>query len=82
VSKKGLLHHHHIEQLKLDFVESPGQNNSSQNKAEVKMLKTENKSLKKELNRKDKVMTETAVLLVLRKKCAKSGEPTMTTRNE
>jgi capsule polysaccharide export protein KpsE/RkpR len=81
VVKKGL-YPHHIEQWKLDFVESPVQDNSFQNKAEVKTLKTENKSLKKELNRKDKALAETAALLVLQKKCAKSGEPTRTTRNE
>ena len=35
---------------------------------EVKILKNENKALKKELNRKDKALAETAALLVLQKK--------------
>ncbi len=65
--QKGL-YPHHIEQWKLDFIEGSAQDNSVQNKTEVKTLKTENKSLKKELNRKDKALAETAALLVLQKK--------------
>ena len=65
--QKGL-YPHHIEQWQQDFVNGSAQDNSVQNKAEVKTLKTENKSLKKELNRKDKALAETAALLVLQKK--------------
>ena len=35
---------------------------------EVRTLKKENKSLKKDLNRKEKALAETAALLVLKKK--------------
>jgi hypothetical protein len=35
---------------------------------EAKRLRHENKALKKELNRKDKALAETAALLVLQKK--------------
>ena len=59
---------HHIEQWKLDFVNGSAADSSTKNVSQVKMLKTENKNLKKELNRKDKALAETAALLVLQKK--------------
>ncbi|WP_221898548.1 hypothetical protein [Bathymodiolus japonicus methanotrophic gill symbiont] len=42
----------------------------------LKQLRSENKKLKKELNRKEKALAETAALLVLRKKagCALGGK--------
>lgn len=65
--EKGLFAHH-VKQWKEDFL-SGGLNNSSQSKqSNVKELKQENKALKKELNRKDKALAETAALLVLQKK--------------
>jgi transposase len=58
---------HHIKQWKLDFIQG-----STQKKAvspsEIKILKHENNALKKELNRKEKALAETAALLVLKKK--------------
>jgi transposase-like protein len=59
---------HHVEKWKQDFVNGSGQDNSVQNKATVKTLKAQNGSLRKELNRKDKALAETAALLVLQKK--------------
>lgn len=61
---------HHVNQWKLDFVSDRGQNNRPVARSEVKSLKSENKALKKELNRKDKALAETAALLVLQKKVA------------
>jgi transposase-like protein len=56
---------HHIEQWKADFTK--GQR-VSKNPTESKKLKAEIKILKREINRKDKALAETAALLVLQKK--------------
>lgn len=55
---------HHIKQWKQDFIGGAKANTPS----EAKSLKLENKVLKKELDRKDKALAETAALLVLQKK--------------
>jgi transposase len=62
------LYPHHIKQWKLDFVAGNTQKQKAISPSEVKTLKHENQSLKKELNRKDKALAETAALLVLKKK--------------
>jgi transposase-like protein len=59
---------HHVKQWKLDFVNGSAQSTQAASGAEIKTLKAENKALKKELNRKDKALAETAALLVLQKK--------------
>lgn len=59
---------HHVKQWKLDFVNGNTQKTKTLSPAEMKTLKHENKALKKELNRKDKALAETAALLVLQKK--------------
>jgi len=59
---------HHLEQWKLDFVNGSTTNSSAKDVSQMKILKTDNKNLKKELNRKDKALAETAALLVLQKK--------------
>jgi len=59
---------HHVNQWKLDFSSGKAQENRTIFNAEIKALKQENKSLKKNLNRKDKALAETAALLVLQKK--------------
>ena len=59
---------HHIEQWKLGFVNGSAVNSNAKDVSQMKILKTENKNLKKELNRKDKALAETAALLVLQKK--------------
>ena len=56
---------HHLKQWKRDFI----QPKEKPSKAPDTHLKKEIKSLKKELNRKDKALAETAALLVLSKKC-------------
>ncbi len=59
---------HHVTQWKLDFANGNQSDNKPVSRNEVKTLKNENKALKKELNRKDKALAETAALLVLQKK--------------
>jgi len=61
------IHLHHLTQWKKGFISSK-QVRSPADKAELKALKNENKALKKEVNRKDKALAETAALLVLQKK--------------
>ena len=62
------LYPHHITQWKLDFINGNEPKQKAVSPSEIKLLKHENKSLKKELNRKDKALAETAALLVLKKK--------------
>lgn len=59
---------HHVNQWKLDFVSGNAAKEKVASPSEMKVLKHENKTLKKELNRKDKALAETAALLVLQKK--------------
>jgi transposase len=59
---------HHVKQWKLDFINGHSAKQKTVSPSEIKILKHENKSLKKELNRKDKALAETAALLVLKKK--------------
>jgi transposase len=62
------LYPHHIQQWKHDFIGGVGVDVNVKGQSETKHLKQENKALKKELNRKDKALAETAALLVLQKK--------------
>lgn len=55
---------HHVSQWKQDFISGVTANNRS----DAKSLKGEVRELKKELNRKDRALAETAALLVLQKK--------------
>jgi len=59
---------HHVRQWKLDFVSGNRLKEKTVSPSELKILRHENKALKKELNRKDKALAETAALLVLQKK--------------
>lgn len=59
---------HHIKQWKLDFINGNAPKEKVVSPSQIKTLKHENKSLKKELNRKDRALAETAALLVLQKK--------------
>lgn len=60
---------HHIEQWKKAFTQEKVKASSKTKLSpETKNLRQENQSLKKELNRKDKALAETAALLVLQKK--------------
>ena len=62
------LYPHHINQWKADFLSEKKVNGQPQSQAFIKSLRAENKALKKELNRKDKALAETAALIVLQKK--------------
>lgn len=62
------IYSHHVKQWKLDFVEGSTEGSNTKNHSEMKGLKNEVKSLKKELHRKEKALAETAALLVLQKK--------------
>lgn len=59
---------HHVNQWKLDFASGQMGAATAIKPSEAKELKSEIKTLKKELNRKDKALAETAALLVLQKK--------------
>jgi transposase-like protein len=62
------LYPHHIQQWKQDFVGGVKVNAGVKDQADAKRLRHENKTLKKELNRKERALAETAALLVLQKK--------------
>ena len=62
------LYTHHIQQWREEFVGGVSPSVPAKNASETKHLRHENKALKKELNRKDKALAETAALLVLQKK--------------
>lgn len=59
---------HHLEQWKKDFIASIKPKPGKGKPDETRRLKKEILSLKKELNRKERALAETAALLVLKKK--------------
>lgn len=59
---------HHVTQWKADFASGKSVTNRAEKQVDTKQLKLEIKQLKKELNRKDRALAETAALLVLQKK--------------
>ncbi len=59
---------HQVNQWQLDFADGNASSEKASARQEIKNLKNENKELRKELNRKDKALAETAALLVLQKK--------------
>ena len=65
--KRGVFSHH-LEQWKKDILSLSTPHKSSFKSKGTAQLKKENAALKKELNRKDKALAETAALLVLKKK--------------
>lgn len=62
------LYPHHVKQWKLEFTRGAPADTTAKSPSVVKHLRHEIKDLKKELNRKDKALAETAALLVLQKK--------------
>ena len=62
------LYPHHVNQWKVDFLKSNTLGGKANSQGEIKTLRLQNKALKKELNRKDRALAETAALLVLQKK--------------
>jgi transposase-like protein len=65
--EKGL-YPHHVNQWKVDFLNGNTPVSKTKSQGDMKTLRAENKALKKELNRKDRALAETAALLVLQKK--------------
>ena len=65
--RKTGLHSEHLEIWRKEIEQMVS---SPKDKEEIKRLKEENKSLRKELNRKEKALAETAALLTLKKKAA------------
>ena len=59
---------HHVNQWKSDFASGNTVGTNVKKQPDSKALKNEIKALKKELNRKDKALAETAALIVLQKK--------------
>ena len=59
---------HHIDQWRLDFLGSDNAAEPPPSQLKVRQLSQQNQKLKRELNRKDKALAETAALLVLQKK--------------
>jgi transposase-like protein len=59
---------HHIERWKLDFLGASRAPESVPSQLKVRQLSKQNQKLKRDLNRKDKALAETAALLVLQKK--------------
>ena len=63
------LYPHHLKEWKAEFVSATQGPVDPLEKKEKKALQQDIKRLQKELNRKDKALSETAALLVLSKKC-------------
>jgi len=73
--KKGIFIHN-LDQWKKDAISAMISSSTRKSSEEVKNLKQENKNLKKDLNRKEKALAETAALRVLKKKVQEIwGEP-------
>ena len=66
--RKHGIYTHHLTQWKQAFMNMNSHNKTTKHQTEIKVLKAENKTLKKELHRKEKALAETAALLVLKKK--------------
>ncbi len=73
--KKGIFPHH-LEQWRKDAISGMTANSGKKQSEAEKQLRKENSALKKDLNRKEKALAETAALLVLKKKAQEIwGEP-------
>jgi len=59
---------HHLQQWQQNFISDTMTNNNTTKASEMKILKKENKDLKRELRRKEKALAEAAALLILQKK--------------
>lgn len=75
------IHLHHLKDWKNEFLMQKTNKNTDE-KALLKTLKEENKQLRREINRKDRALAETAALLVFQKKSKLFGETTRKTHHE
>jgi transposase len=67
------IYQHQLTQWREAFMQPKNEGKHTQELAELKALRAENKALKKELNRKDNALAETSALLILKKKQPFSG---------
>lgn len=65
--RKGIFQHQLLE-WKKEFMKPRKEVKDTQAQAELKLLRSENKGLKKDLRRKEKALAETSALLILKKK--------------
>lgn len=65
--EKGL-YPHHVRQWKVDFASDKTCGTKAKKQADIKVLKLENRALKKDLTLKNQALAEAAALLVLQKK--------------
>lgn len=74
--RKNALFASQLEQWKLELMESLSRKEENDNNHKIKKLQTELKTIKQELNRKDKALAEASALLFLKKKAQELwGEP-------
>lgn len=66
--RKQGIYPHHISQWKKDFLSEESSVVKASTQAQLKQLKSDNKQLQQELQRKEKALAEAAALLVLKKK--------------
>ena len=62
------IYSHHLTQWKTEFASGATGSSKAKNLTVIKDLKSQNRQLQKDLNRKDRALAETAALLVLQKK--------------
>jgi transposase len=67
--KRGI-YSHQLQQWKAEFMSTNTEFKNQNQAIELKKLRLENKQLKQDLYRKDKALSETAALLILKKKAA------------
>jgi len=59
---------HHLDQWKQELMNKPNDDKLKQYRADIRVLKDENKQLQRELRRKEKALAEAAALIILKKK--------------
>ncbi|MCK4608270.1 MAG: IS3 family transposase [Gammaproteobacteria bacterium] len=62
------IYQHQLSEWKDEFMNKKARATDDKRSSELKVMKAENKALKKELRRKDKALAETSALLILKKK--------------
>jgi transposase len=62
------IYSHQLAEWKDEIMKKPDNTEENKRKAEIKLLREENKKLKRELHRKDKALAEASALMILKKK--------------
>jgi transposase len=68
--RKQGIYSHQLQQWKTEFMSTNTESKNQNQALELKKLRLENRQLKQDLFRKDKALSETAALLILKKKAA------------